>query len=185
MTSCNMTSWNISVVGRAQVQKRRVTTVYTLTLTPTGTSLSENNIQGFTALFLGRGKAGFSHVRARCHFESTSWEKKIKKKAQFFRYKKNFEHPSFQNVLLKTLKGLSTLKWTCSGFKGLGLLILPLTLIFILVKPLKTAVIPGKNFLIQSANPISSSRQILVIRPANPLCSSRQIPVLHVTIPRL
>ena len=31
---------------------------------------------------------------------------------------------------LLILKGLSTLKWTCSGFKGYGLLILPLTFIF-------------------------------------------------------
>ena len=67
------------------------------------------------------------------------------------------------------------LKWTCSGFKGSGLLILPLTWIFILVKPLKTAAILGKNCLIQSSNPISSIWQILVIRPANPLCSNRQI----------
>ena len=54
---------------------------------------------------------------------------------------------------------------------------------FILVKLLKTAAILGKNCLIQSANPISSSWQILIIRSANPLCSSRQIRVLHLTSP--
>ena len=36
---------------------------------------------------------------------------------------------------LANLMGLSTLKWTCSGFRGFGLLILFLVSFFILVKP--------------------------------------------------
>ena len=54
---------------------------------------------------------------------------------------------------------------------------------FILVKPLKTAAIPGKKCLIQLANPISSNWQILVIRSANHISSRSQIPVLRLTNP--
>ena len=36
----------------------------------------------------------------------------------------------FKKYIKQDLKGLSTLKWTYSGFKDHGLLILPLTLIF-------------------------------------------------------
>ena len=62
---------------------------------------------------------------------------------------------SFENMLREVgLKGLSTFTWTCSGFKDNVLLILPQAFIFILVKPLKTAAIPGKN--------VESSLQILI-----------------------
>ena len=88
-------------------------------------------------------------------------------------------------ITTKTLKGLSTLKWTCSVFKDYGLLILPLTLIFYFGETPENGRDSGKICPIQSANPISSRWQILVIRPAYPLCSGRQIRVLHLKIPRL
>ena len=57
----------------------------------------------------------------------------------------------------KLLKVLSTLKWFVPDLKTMGSYLW----FFVLVKPLKTAIIPSKN---QSANPISSGWQIPVLR---------------------
>ena len=46
------------------------------------------------------------------------------------------------------------------------------------MKPLQVAVIQGKQFPIQSADPVSSGRQKLVIQVANPISSVREILVI-------
>ena len=64
--------------------------------------------------------------------------------------------PLFNTVsikLLLALKGLSTLKWTYSGFKDHGLLILPLTLIFHFGETPENGRDSGQNM----SNPVSKS----------------------------
>ena len=68
------------------------------------------------------------------------------------------------------LKGLSTLKLTCSGSKDQGLLILTLTLIFDFGETPKNGRVSEQKCQMPSANPFSSGRQI---------------PALPFTIPRL